>query len=170
MDKITRQRPQTTTFLKRKESQNGIKPRSFQWRTNISLSPLSRRKDEDICEIIYLQVCVCVCGHACEHVSVCVRVCAHMVYVCACVRAYVVCPCCVCVRARVCTCCMCAVCCTSIACVCVPCDNSHLLCKWRYICIYAIGGILFFLRILPLVEFIYLVFTGMPGVRYCRWA
>ena len=29
MDKITRQCPQTTTFLKRKESWSGIKPRSF---------------------------------------------------------------------------------------------------------------------------------------------
>ena len=28
-DKVTRQCPQTTTFLKRKESQSGIKPRSF---------------------------------------------------------------------------------------------------------------------------------------------
>ena len=29
MDKVTRQRPQTTTFLKRKESRSGIEPRSF---------------------------------------------------------------------------------------------------------------------------------------------
>ena len=29
MDKVTRQCPQTTTFLKRKESQSGIEPRSF---------------------------------------------------------------------------------------------------------------------------------------------
>ena len=29
MDKITRQCPQTTTFLKRKESRSGIEPRSF---------------------------------------------------------------------------------------------------------------------------------------------
>ena len=29
MDKVTRQCPQTTTFLKRKESRSGIKPRSF---------------------------------------------------------------------------------------------------------------------------------------------
>ena len=29
MDKVTRQCPQTTTFLKRKESRSGIEPRSF---------------------------------------------------------------------------------------------------------------------------------------------
>ena len=29
MDKVTKQCPQTTTFLKRKESRSGIKPRSF---------------------------------------------------------------------------------------------------------------------------------------------
>ena len=29
IDKVTRQRPQTTTFLKRKESRSGIEPRSF---------------------------------------------------------------------------------------------------------------------------------------------
>ena len=29
MDKVTRQCPQTTTFLKRKESGSGIEPRSF---------------------------------------------------------------------------------------------------------------------------------------------
>ena len=29
MDKVTGQRPQTTTFLKRKESRSGIEPRSF---------------------------------------------------------------------------------------------------------------------------------------------
>ena len=28
-DKVTRQRPQITTFLKRKESRSGIEPRSF---------------------------------------------------------------------------------------------------------------------------------------------
>ena len=28
-DRVTRQRPQTTTFLKRKESRSGIEPRSF---------------------------------------------------------------------------------------------------------------------------------------------
>ena len=28
-DKVTRQRPQTTTFLKRKESRSGIEPRPF---------------------------------------------------------------------------------------------------------------------------------------------
>ena len=29
MDKVTRKCPQTTTFLKRKESRSGIEPRSF---------------------------------------------------------------------------------------------------------------------------------------------
>ena len=29
MDKVTRQCPQTTTFLKRKESRSGIEPKSF---------------------------------------------------------------------------------------------------------------------------------------------
>ena len=29
VDKVTRQCPQTTTFLKRKESRSGIEPRSF---------------------------------------------------------------------------------------------------------------------------------------------
>ena len=29
MDKVTRQCPQTTTFLKRKENRSGIEPRSF---------------------------------------------------------------------------------------------------------------------------------------------
>ena len=29
MDKVTRRCPQTTTFLKRKESRSGIEPRSF---------------------------------------------------------------------------------------------------------------------------------------------
>ena len=29
MDKVTKQCPQTTTFLKRKESRSGIEPRSF---------------------------------------------------------------------------------------------------------------------------------------------
>ena len=29
MDKVTRQCPQTTTFLKRKDSRSGIEPRSF---------------------------------------------------------------------------------------------------------------------------------------------
>ena len=36
MDKITRKRPQTTTFLKRKESRSGIEPRPFR---NASLTP-----------------------------------------------------------------------------------------------------------------------------------
>ena len=31
MDKVTRQCPQTTTFLKRKESRSGIEPRSFRY-------------------------------------------------------------------------------------------------------------------------------------------
>ena len=50
MDKVTRQCPQTTTFLKRKESRSGIEPRSFRlpaWRltarpnrlTTYSLAP-----------------------------------------------------------------------------------------------------------------------------------
>ena len=29
MDKVTRQDPQTTTFLKRKENRSGIEPKSF---------------------------------------------------------------------------------------------------------------------------------------------
>ena len=31
MDKVTRQCPQTTTFMKRKESRSGIEPRSFRF-------------------------------------------------------------------------------------------------------------------------------------------
>ena len=34
MDKVTRQCPQTTTFLKRKESRSGIEPRSFRLQPN----------------------------------------------------------------------------------------------------------------------------------------
>ena len=33
MDQITRQCPQTTNFLKRKESRNGVEPRSFRLTT-----------------------------------------------------------------------------------------------------------------------------------------
>ena len=34
MDKVTGQCPQTTTFLKRKESRSGIEPRSFAYQPN----------------------------------------------------------------------------------------------------------------------------------------
>ena len=34
MDKVTRQCPQTTTFLKRKESRSGIEPRSSAYQPN----------------------------------------------------------------------------------------------------------------------------------------
>ena len=53
MDKVTRQRPQTTTFLKRKESRSGIEPRSFRlpaYRLTIRpnrLFPLAAREDVD---------------------------------------------------------------------------------------------------------------------------
>ena len=43
-DKVTRQCPQTTTFLKRKESRSGIEPRSFRlpaYRLTVRLNPLS---------------------------------------------------------------------------------------------------------------------------------
>ena len=98
MDKVTRKCPQTTTFLKRKESQSGIQLRSFSGRTNISLffkQAKSRRTDEDISEIIYLaSVCVraCVCveggggggggGVGRARAYVCVHVRAHGVCVC----------------------------------------------------------------------------------------
>ena len=53
-DKVTRQCPQTTTFLKRKESRSGVEPRSFRLpayrltaRPN-RLSPVLARIDRDI--------------------------------------------------------------------------------------------------------------------------
>ena len=53
MDKVTRQCPQTTTFLKRKESRSGIEPRSFRlpaYRLTVRpnrLFPLAAREDVD---------------------------------------------------------------------------------------------------------------------------
>ena len=42
MDKVTRQCPQTTTFLKRKESRSGIKPRSFRLPARPNALPLGQ--------------------------------------------------------------------------------------------------------------------------------
>ena len=93
-------------------------------------------------------MCVCVCVRAC--VLACVRACAC---VCACVRACVcmsVCVCmCVCVRAYV----------VSIFCVYVSCEGV-------YFCFFVL--LLLLLEDVPLVDFMYLVFTRMPGDSYRR--
>ena len=58
MDKVTRQCPQTTTFLKRKESRSGIEPRSFRY---ASLGPFfySRRLHGALCLVLVNLVVKC---------------------------------------------------------------------------------------------------------------
>ena len=100
-----------------------------------------------------MPLCVCMCVYVRAH------------GVCACVLAYV-CPCvhaCVCVVCANCVVRVLFVCVSSaITCICHANESIYMhICHWGYL-------FLLLLRILPLVEFIYLVFTGMPGVSYYR--
>ena len=58
MDKVTRQFPQTTTFLKRKESRSGIEPRSFRLPPNaLSLGQTGSQLSVDRWNAQYTAVC-----------------------------------------------------------------------------------------------------------------
>ena len=59
MDKVTRQCPQTTTFLKRKESRSGIEPRSF----CLPAKPAHKALSVTLVTIYVTECTVCVPGH-----------------------------------------------------------------------------------------------------------